>query len=76
MNSWEELDAELDKCMGDGITKIVLFDNTFSGSLIQEAKSERYANLEMTMNDFGFYDAKRYEQTVLEAGMIDGKQIF
>lgn len=74
MNSWEELDAELDKCMGDGITKIVLFDNTFSGSLIQEAKSERYANLEMTMNDFGFYDAKRYEQTVLEAGMIDGKQ--
>ena len=28
----------------------------------------------ISMKDFGFYDAKRYEQTVLEAGMIDGKQ--
>ncbi len=76
LGSWEELDAELERNQDDGVTKIVLFDNTYTGSLIQEGKSEQYANLEKTLEDFGFYDDEKYDQMVLSAGMIDGKQVF
>ena len=75
LDSWEELEKRLDQDKGDGITKLVLFNNTYTGSLIHEMQSDRYADLGKTLEDFDFYNEEKYEQNVLYAGMTDGRQV-
>lgn len=76
MGSWEELENEIENPENDGITKIVIFDNSYTGSLLKEAASGKYADLEKGLEENGIYDQDQYEQTVLSAGYVDGGQIF
>lgn len=75
LNSWEELREELRKSQGDGVTKLVIFDNSYDKSLLKEASSGGYADLERELEEEGFYEEELYEQTVLNAGRIDGRQV-
>jgi len=74
-DTWEELRQELQNSMGDGVTKLVLFNNSYDGSLIKELQTGSYADLSRTLEDFDFYNAEKYDQSVLNAGMVDGRQV-
>jgi len=75
LDNWEELKEELEKTQGDGITKLVIFNNTFDGSLIKELQSDRYAELSEALEDYDFYNGEKYEQEVLYAGIVNGRQV-
>ncbi len=75
LDNWEELKEELEKSQGDGITKLVIFNNTFDGSLIKELQSDRYAELSEALEDYDFYNEEKYEQEVLYAGIVNGRQV-
>ncbi len=74
-DTWEELHQELQNSTGDGVTKLVLFNNSYDGSLIKELQTGSYADLSRTLEDFDFYNAEKYDQSVLNAGMVDGRQV-
>ncbi len=75
LDNWEELNEELEKSQGDGITKLVILNNTFDGSLIKELQSDRYAELSEVLEDYDFYNAEKYEQEVLYAGIVNSRQV-
>ncbi len=75
LDNWEELNEELEKSQGDGITKLVILNNTFDGSLIKELQSDRYAELSEVLEDYDFYNEEKYEQEVLYAGIVNGRQV-
>ncbi len=74
-DNWEELKLELEESMGDGVTKLVLFNNSYEKSLIQELQSGSYADLRHELEEFDFYNEEKYDQSVLNAGVIDGRQV-
>lgn len=74
-NSWEELRKNLEETENDGVTTIVLFNNSYDKSILKEVESGRYANMEQALQEYGFYDEDAYNQTVLSAGMFEDGQL-
>ena len=75
LGSWDELDKELEESDDDGVTRIVLFNNSYYESINKEMETGKYIDLQDEMSMLGFYDEMKYEQTVLEAGNINGQQV-
>ena len=75
LNNWNDLRAEVSASKGDGVTKLVIFNNTYDESLIKELQSDQYAELSEVLEDFNFYSEEKYEQEVLYAGIVDGRQV-
>ncbi len=75
VGSWEELREEQEKFQDANVTEIILFNNTYDESIIKEATSGRYANMESALKEYGFYDEKGYNQIVLNAGMLENGQV-
>ncbi len=73
-DNWEEVRKEIAETKGDGITTIVLFNNSYDQSLLKEAVSGNYVDMEAAMEEAGLYDKELYHQTVIGAGKIDGGQ--
>ncbi len=74
LGSWEEVRRDIEKYENDSITKIILFNNSYDGSLIREASSGKYVDMSQVMKELGLDDEERYDQAVLRAGVIDGNQ--
>ena len=74
MDSWEEVRADIELNKDNGITKIVLFNNSYDESIYKEVTSGQYAELDGYMEDMGLYDEAAYDQAVMSAGFIDGEQ--
>ena len=75
LGSWEELRQELQKARGDGVTKLVLFDNSYDRSLIKEAMNGGYIDFSVLMDEAGIYESEDYQQAVLQAGQIGSQQL-
>lgn len=73
--SWEELRQSLENSQGDGATKIILYNNSYDESLIKEVVSGNYMDLSQRFKEEGIYDDENYQQAVLAAGNIDGRQL-
>ena len=74
-DNWEELhQAELE-FEDANVTEMILFNNTYDESLIKEASSGRYADMEGALKEYGFYEEEAYNQTVLEAGQIGNQHV-
>ncbi len=74
-NSWEELRQSLENSQSDGATKIILYNNSYDESLIKEVVSGNYMDLAQRFKEEGIYDDENYQQAVLAAGNIDGRQL-
>lgn len=74
MDSWEEVRADIELNKDNGITKIVLFNNSYDESIYKEVASGTYARLDRYMEEMGLYDEAAYDQVVMSAGFIDGEQ--
>ncbi len=74
MDNWEEVRADIELNKDNGVTKIVLFNNSYDESIYKEAASGTYAQLDRYMEDMGLYDEATYDQVVMSAGYIDGQQ--
>ena len=75
-NNWEELLQAEEEFYDVKVTEMILFNNSYEGSLIKEMESGRYLDLKPAMDELGFYEEESYEQMVLSAGMLDGQQVF
>lgn len=73
--SWEELRKTLENAQSDGATKIILYNNSYDESLIKEVVSGNYMDLAQRFKEEGIYDDENYQQAVLAAGNIDGRQL-
>lgn len=73
-DNWEEVRKEIAETKDDGVTTIVLFNNSYDESLLKAAVSGNYVNMEAAMEDAGLYDTELYHQRVIDAGKIDGGQ--
>ncbi len=74
-DDWGELMAA-EKAFEDvKVTEMILFNNTFDGSIVKEASSGRYADMESALTEFGFYEEEAYNQTVLSAGIMENQQV-
>ncbi|MBQ7050369.1 MAG: hypothetical protein IJN87_07050, partial [Firmicutes bacterium] len=73
--SWEELRKSLENAQSDGATKIILYNNSYDESLIKEVVSGNYMDLAQRFKEEGIYDDENYQQAVLAAGNIDGRQL-
>ncbi len=75
LDNWEELQRAEEEFKDKNVTEIILFNNTYEGSLIKEATSGRYANMEAALGEYGFYDEDAYNQVVMEAGRMNNQQV-
>ena len=75
LGSWEELRQELQDARGDGVTKLVLFDNSYDQSLIKEAMTGGYVDFAPLMDEAGIYSSEEYQQVVLQAGQFGTQQL-
>lgn len=75
LGSWEELRQELQDARGDGVTKLVLFDNSYDQSLIKEAMTGGYVDFAPLMDEAGIYSSEEYQQAVLQAGQFGTQQL-
>ena len=75
-DNWEELLQAEEEFYDVKVTEMILFNNSYEGSLIKEMASGRYLDLKPAMDELGFYEEESYEQMVLSAGMLDGQQVF
>ncbi len=73
--SWEELRQSLKNSQSDGATKIILYNNSYDQSLIKEVVSGDYIDFEQRFEEEGIYEDENYQQAVLAAGNIDGRQL-
>jgi len=74
-DNWDEL-LEAEKKYEDAkVTEMILFNNSFDGSIVKEASSGRYADMESALTDLGFYEGETYNQEVLSAGIMEGQQV-
>ncbi len=74
-DNWDEL-LEAEKKYEDAkVTEMILFNNSFDGSIVKEASSGRYADMESALNDLEFYEEEAYNQEVLSAGIMEGQQV-
>ena len=74
-DNWEELHQAEKEFEDANVTEMILFNNTYDGSLIKEAGSGRYADMDGALKEYGFYEEKAYNQTVLEAGQIGNQHV-
>lgn len=74
MGSWEEVRQDIELNRDNGITKIVLFNNSYDESIYKEMASGEYAALDRYMKELGLDDETAYDQVVMSAGYIDGEQ--
>ncbi len=74
-DNWEELHQAEKEFEDANVTEMILFNNTYDGSLIKEAGSGRYADMESALREYGFYEEEAYNQTVLEAGQIGNQHV-
>ena len=74
MDSWEEVRQDIEQNRDNGVTKIVLFNNSYDESIYKEMASGEYAVLDRYMEDLGLYDETAYDQVVMSAGFIEGEQ--
>lgn len=74
LGSWEEVRRDMEEYEDDSITKIILFNNSYDGSLIREASTGKYEDLSYILKELGMYDEELYDQTVLRAGVVDEGQ--
>ena len=73
-DNWDEL-LEAEKEFDDvKVTEMILFNNTFSGSIVKEVSSGRYADMEAALTEYGFYEEEAYNQMVLGAGVVGNQQ--
>ena len=57
-DNWDEL-LEAEKKYEDAkVTEMILFNNSFGGSIVKEASSGRYADMESALTDLGFYEGE------------------
>ncbi len=75
LGSWEQLRQELQDARGDGVTKLVLFDNSYDQSLIKEAMTGGYVDFAPLMDEAGIYNSEEYQQAVLQAGQFGSQQL-
>lgn len=75
VSSWEELRKEQEYFNDANVTEIILFNNTYDESIIKEAVSGKYANMDAALEEYGFYDEEKYNQVVLEAGILETGQM-
>ncbi len=74
-DNWDEL-LEAEKKYEDAkVTELILFNNSFDGSIVKETSSGRYADMESALTDLGFYEEEAYNQEVLSAGIMEGQQV-
>ena len=73
-DNWEELRQAEREFEDANVTEMILFNNTYDGSLIKDVASGPYADMEAALEEYGLYDAEAYEQTVMEAGRVEGQQ--
>ncbi len=74
-DNWDEL-LEAEKKYEDAkVTEMILFNNSFEGSIVKEASSGRYADMESALTGLGFYEEEAYNQEVLSAGIMEGQQV-
>ncbi|MBQ7016876.1 MAG: hypothetical protein IJN10_07985 [Firmicutes bacterium] len=73
--SWEELRESLKNTEGDGATKIILYNNSYDESLIKEVTTGNYMDFGPRFEEEGIYEDENYQQAVLAAGVLDGKQL-
>ena len=73
--SWEELRENLKSVANNGTTKIILYNNSYDKSLIKEVTTGNYMDLGPKFAEEGIYKDENYQQTVLNAGVLDGKQL-
>ena len=73
-DNWEELHQAEKEFEDANVTEMILFNNTYDGSLIKDVASGPYADMEAALEEYGLYDAEAYEQTVMEAGRVEGQQ--
>jgi len=74
-DNWEELHQAEKEFEDANVTEMILFNNTYDGSLIKEADSGRYADMESALREYGFYEEEDYNQTVLEVGQIGNQHV-
>ena len=75
LGSWEELRYELQKTRDNGVTKLVLFNNSYDQSLIKEAMNGGYMDFAPLMEEAGIYENEEYQQAVLQAGKFGTQQL-
>lgn len=73
--SWEELRESLKNAEGDGATKIILYNNSYDESLIKEVTTGDYMDFGSRFEEEGIYEDENYQQSVLKAGILDGRQL-
>ena len=73
--SWEELRENLENVANNGTTKIILYNNSYDKSLIKEVTTGNYMDLGSKFEEEGIYKDENYQQAVLNAGVLDGKQL-
>ncbi len=74
MDNWEEVRQDIESNKDNGVTKVVLFNNSYDESIYKEMISGKYAELDQYMEEMGLYDEEAYDQAVMSAGYIDGEQ--
>ena len=75
VSSWEELRKEQEYFKDVNVTEMILFNNTYDESIIKEVASGNYANMDVALQEYGFYDEEKYNQVVLEAGVFETGQM-
>ena len=73
-DNWDELLAAEKEFEDAKVTEMILFNNTFNGSIVKEVSSGRYADMEAALTEYGFYEEEAYNQLVLGAGVIGNQQ--
>lgn len=74
-DSWERLRENMKNAEGNGTTKIILYNNSYDESLIKEVTAGNYMDLGSRFEEEGIYADENYQQEVLAAGVLDGKQL-
>lgn len=75
VGSWDELRREQEKFEDTNVTELVLFNNSYDESLLKEAATGRYADMEPALRELGFYEEEAYNQIVLNAGILEKGQV-
>ena len=75
LDSWEKLRENMKNAEGNGATKVILYNNSYDESLIKEVTTGNYMDLGSRFEEEGIYADENYQQEVLAAGVLDGKQL-
>lgn len=75
LKSWLELRERIEETQEDNITTIILFNNSYDESILKEAGTGKYADMESALTDYGFYDEELYDQVVLNSGILENGQV-